>query len=225
MFLNSLQTPCIVCLSACHWRCAQLKVQIAKRARPWRHVVCIAPTLAQQFVVRGNDMTSMEWCQIQAFLKHTHSPWFIWSAWVLSSHLSTTWPCCKLDCLSDTPGYAAARSENQTSTTCSWSENSRFSWIGALWPHSWWIASFFRFSALKRSDHVGMLRRAATNCRRGVSCKMRPICRGMSQYTCYTNIRLQTFLSNAVLRKYKQPMIDCKRLAFALLSGHYLTIL
>ena len=143
----------------------------------------------------------MEWCQIQAFLKHTHGPRFIWSAWVLSSHLSTTWPCCKLDCLSDTPGYAAARSENQTSTTCSWSENSRFSWIGALWPHSWWIASFFRFSALKRSDHLGMLRRAAVKCRRGMSCKMRPICRSMSKYTCYTNIRVQTILSNAVLRK------------------------
>ena len=110
------------------WRCAQLKLQIAKRARPWRHVVCIAPTLAQQTLVRGNDMTSMEWCQIQAFLKHTHSPWFIWSAWVLSSHLSTTWPCCKLNCLSGTPEYAADRSENQAPITCSWSENSRFSW-------------------------------------------------------------------------------------------------
>ena len=38
--------------------------------------------------------------------------------------------------------------------------------IGALCPQSWWIAFFFRFSSLKRSYYLGMVRRAADHCKR-----------------------------------------------------------
>ena len=106
-------------------------------------------------------MTSLPWGYVKyMFSRNTHGPWLVRSDWLLSSHRSTTWPCCKLDLDSGTPESAADRPENQGSTTWSWSEKSRFISIGALCAHGWWNAFFFRFSDLKRSYYLGMVRRA-----------------------------------------------------------------
>ena len=112
-------------------------------------------------------MTWLPWSDVKyRSSRNTHGRWLVRSDWLLSSHLSTTWPCCKLDLDSGTPESAADCPENQGSATWSWSEKSRFLSIGALCPRSRWIAFFFRFSALKRSYYLGMVRRAADHCRR-----------------------------------------------------------
>ena len=51
-----------------------------------------------------------------------------------------------------------------------------------------------------------------------MSYKMRPICRGMSQYTCYINIRLQTILFNAVLRKIQTAHDRLQTVGFCIVT-------
>ena len=107
----------------------------------------------------------MERCPIQYFAKYKRL-WLTANDWLLSCYPGTTWPYYKSDCDFGTPESAADCPETQASATWSWSEKSRFSSIGTLCPHSWWIAFFFRFSALKRSYYLGMVRRAAEHYQR-----------------------------------------------------------
>ena len=106
-------------------------------------------------------------CPMQYFA-NTNSPWLTANEWLLPCYPGTNSPYYKSDGDFDTPESAAHRSESQASTTWSWSEKSRFSSIGALCTHSWWVAIFFRFSALERSDHLEMVRPAAQHCRRAL---------------------------------------------------------
>ena len=107
----------------------------------------------------------MERSPIQYFAKYKRL-WLTANDWFLSCYPGTTSPYNKSDCDFVTPESAADCSQTQASATWSWSEKSRFSSIGTLCPHSWWITLFFRFSALRRSYYIGMVRCAAEHCRK-----------------------------------------------------------
>ena len=85
MFLKCLQTPCMVYLSACHWRFAQhLRTGI----------YCIYHTYYSS-TNSSTSMTWLPWSDVRyTSSRNPHSPSFIRSKWFLSSNLSTNWPCC-----------------------------------------------------------------------------------------------------------------------------------
>ena len=109
----------------------------------------------------------LSWSDVQySTSQNRNSLWLTANDWLLSCYPGTTWPYYKFDCDFGTPKSADNCPAHQGSATWSWSEKSRFSSMGTLCPHSWWIAFFLRFSALKRSHYLGMVRRAADHCKR-----------------------------------------------------------